>query len=133
MEKQELTKKKLDFIAERVKFHINNLVEKADKYTASMNEDYEYFFRWYAEDMYKAQLELSEYRKLSAVVNTGNMVAIETYLRNKIRNFTDDLLGGSLRLSSASVTASLAHTFAVEVKQRLRERFVGYLDEFVND
>lgn len=133
MEKQELQKKKLDFVDKSVKFHINELVAEADKYTRSMNEDYEYFFRWYAEDMYKVQLELSEYRKLNAVVNTEDVVATETYLRNKIRNFTDDLLGGSLRLCSTSATHSLAHTFAVEVKQRLRERFASLLDRFENE
>jgi len=133
MEKRELSKKKLDFVAKSVKFHIHELEAEADKYTMSMNEDYEYFFRWYAEDMYKVQLELSEYRKLNAVVNTEDVVATETYLRNKIRNFTDDLLGGSLRLCSTSATTSLAHTFAVEVKQRMRERFAGLLDRFENE
>lgn len=133
MEKQELLKKKLDFVARSVKFHIQELVVEADKYTKSMNEDYEYFFRWYAEDMYKVQLELSEYRKLNAVVNTEDIVATGTYLRNKIQNFTDDLLGGSLRLCSTSATTSLAHTFATEVKQRLRERFDGLLDRIVNE
>jgi len=53
-----------DFVFSSVKTHIDDLVRQADKYTKDMNEDFEHFFCWYAEDMYKTQRELSCYRAL---------------------------------------------------------------------
>lgn len=47
----------------------------------------------HAEDMYKVQLELSEYRKLKAVVNSGSLEDIRSYLVNKVNNITNTLLG----------------------------------------
>ena len=44
-----------DFVFSSVKTHIDDLVRQADKYTKDMNEDFEHFFCWYAEDMYKTQ------------------------------------------------------------------------------
>ena len=73
MENQETMMKKRDFVAERVKCRIDGLLEEADNYTRIMNEDYESFFMDHAEDMYKVQLELSEYRKLKAVVSSGSL------------------------------------------------------------
>ena len=51
-----------DFVFSSVKTHIDELVRQADRYTKDMNEDFEHFFCWYAEDMYKTQRELSCYR-----------------------------------------------------------------------
>ena len=39
-----------DFVFSFVKNHIDALVQQADKYTKEMNEDYEHFFCWYAEE-----------------------------------------------------------------------------------
>lgn len=88
-----------------------------------MNEDYEYFFRWYAEDMYKVQLELFYYRELQRMVNTDNLCRVLSYLEVKVREFTDELLMGGLRQHSTSSATNLAHTLKLEVKQQLRERF----------
>lgn len=57
----------LGFVFSSVKTHIDDLVRQADKYTKDMNEDFEHFFCWYAEDMYKTQRELSCYRALKVV------------------------------------------------------------------
>ena len=37
---------------------------RVEKYALNMNEDYEYFFRWHGDDMYKAQVNLKAIRGL---------------------------------------------------------------------
>ena len=128
MENQETMMKKRDFVAERVKSRIDGLLEEADNYTRIMNEDYESFFMDHAEDMYKVQLELSEYRKLKAVVNSGSLEDIRSYLVNKVNNITNTLLGEKLRLNTTSATTQLAHILELELIRDLRGKFIMFLD-----
>ena len=55
MENEKAVKECLDMIATQVKVWINSCVAEADEYTRDMNEDYEHFFCWHSEDMYKVQ------------------------------------------------------------------------------
>ena len=128
MENQETMMKKQDFIAERVKCRIDGLLEEADNYTRIMNEDYESFFKDHAEDMYKVQLELSEYRKLKAVVSSGSLEDIRSYLVNKVNNITNTLLGEKLRLNTTGATTQLAHILELEFIRDLRSKFIMFLD-----
>ena len=57
----------------QVRSWIDVLVLQADQHTKSMNEDYEYFFRWYSEDMYKIQVELFYYRELQREIKTESL------------------------------------------------------------
>lgn len=128
MENQETMMKKRDFVAERVKCRIDGLLEEADNYTRIMNEDYESFFMDHAEDMYKVQLELSEYRKLKAVVSSGSLEDIRSYLINKVNNITNTLLGEKLRLNTTGATTQLAHILELELIRDLRDKFIMFLD-----
>ncbi len=128
MENQETMMKKRDFVAERVKCRIDGLLEEADNYTRIMNEDYESFFMDHAEDMYKVQLELSEYRKLKAVVSSGSLEDIRSYLVNKVNNITNTLLGEKLRLNTTGATTQLAHILELELIRDLRSKFIMFLD-----
>lgn len=128
MENQETMMKKRDFVAERVKSRIDGLLEEADNYTRIMNEDYESFFMDHAEDMYKVQLELSEYRKLKAVVSSGCLEDIRSYLVNKVNNITNTLLGEKLRLNTTGATTQLAHILELEFIRDLRSKFIMFLD-----
>lgn len=128
MENQETMMKKRDFVAERVKSRIDGLLEEADNYTRIMNEDYESFFMDHAEDMYKVQLELSEYRKLKAVVSSGSLEDIRSYLVNKVNNITNTLLGEKLRLNTTGATTQLAHILELEFIRDLRSKFIMSLD-----
>lgn len=128
MENQETMMKKRDFVAERVKCRIDGLLEEADNYTRIMNEDYESFFMDHAEDMYKVQLELSEYRKLKAVVSSGSLEDIRSYLVNKVNNITNTLLGEKLRLNTTGATTQLALILELELIRDLRGKFIMFLD-----
>ena len=110
---KDLEKEDLATIAKRVKHQIDRLAKEAVNYSQRMTEDYEYFFRWYSESMYKVMLQLSEYQKLRAVVLTGSLDEVRQYLENKVKNITYDLLNGSPRLSSTSATTRLAHKHEV--------------------
>lgn len=78
-----------DFVFSSVKTHIDDLVRQADKYTKDMNEDFEHFFCWYAEDMYKTQRELSCYRALKVVLSAGSHDDVKLYMESKINSLTD--------------------------------------------
>ena len=75
-----------DFVFSSVKTHIDDLVRQADKYTKDMNEDFEHFFCWYAEDMYKTQRELSCYRALKVVLSAGSHDDVKLYMESKINS-----------------------------------------------
>ena len=102
-----------DFVFSSVKTHIDDLVRQADKYTKDMNEDFEHFFCWYAEDMYKTQRELSCYRALKVVLSAGSHDDVKLYMESKINSLTDSLLTGSIRKNSTS---------ELEVNQKIREK-----------
>lgn len=125
---KELEKDDLAMIAKRVKHQIDDLTKKADNYSLGMNEDYEYFFRWHSEEMYKVQRQLSEYRQLRAVIGTGERVEVVKYLENKIMNITNDLLNGRQRLNSASEIRNLAYALDLEAGQQIREKLIDYLE-----
>lgn len=120
---------KLNAIVSRNKARINALVMKADTYTKEMNEDYEYFFHWHSEDMYKIQLRLTYYRGLQAVANMGNLDDLKTYLTNTTNRLTSDLLNGSLRSRSTSASTNIAFTLELEVKQEVREKYQTMLND----
>lgn len=125
-----MEKKKMncwDFVFSYVKNHIDDLVKQADKYTKDMNEDYEHFFCWYAEDMYKTQRELACYRALRTVLSVGSHEKARLYIENKISSLTDSLLNGSIRKNSTCASSNLAHALELEVKQEVREKFIMLL------
>ena len=78
--------------------------------------------------MYKVQLELSEYRKLKAVVSSGSLEDIRSYLVNKVNNITNTLLGEKLRLNTTGATTQLAHILELEFIRDLRSKFIMFLD-----
>lgn len=128
MRNEQAVRDNLEIIACQVINQINTLILQADRYTKSMNEDYEYFFRWYAEEMYKIQVELFYYQELQKVVNTDSLCEVLTYLDCKVKEFTDELLVGGLRQHSTNSATNLAHTLKLEVKQQLRKRFQGLIN-----
>jgi hypothetical protein len=121
-------KDKLGFVAMQVRSWIDVLVLQADQHTKSMNEDYEYFFRWYSEDMYKIQVELFYYRELQREIKTDSLREVLSYLEGKVNEFEDELLVGGLRQHSTSSSTNLAHTLKLEAKQHLRKRFQRLID-----
>ena len=53
---EKAVKESLAMIASQVRARISRCVEEADEYAGDMNEDYEHFFCWHPEDLYKVQL-----------------------------------------------------------------------------
>ena len=114
---------KLGFVATQVRSWIDVLVLQVDQHTKSMNEDYEHFFRWYSEDMYKIQVELFYYRELQREIKTDSLCEVLSYLEGKIKEFEDELLEKGLSQHSTSPATNLAYTLRLEAKQHLRKRF----------
>ena len=123
MKDENAVKESMDMIAVQVKVRIGSCVEEADKYTKEMNEDYEHFFCWYSEDMYKVQLRLKIYRELQKVVNGGSLCETLGWLNNTVERFTDDLLCGSVQNHSTNASFNTAHLLDREVKQQMVREF----------
>jgi len=54
----------LEIFKDEYKSVLRKYERNVEKYALKMNEDYEYFFRWYGDDMYKAQVNLKAVREL---------------------------------------------------------------------
>ena len=123
MENEKAVKESMDMIAVQVKVRIGSCVEEADKYTKEMNEDYEHFFCWYSEDMYKVQLRLKIYRELQKVVNSGSLCETLGWLNHVVEQFTNDLLCGSVQNHSTNASFNTARLLDREVKQQMVREF----------
>lgn len=123
MKDENAVKESMDMIAVQVKVRIGSCVEEADKYTKEMNEDYEHFFCWYSEDMYKIQLRLKIYRELQKAVNGGSLCETLGWLNHVVEQFTNDLLCGSVQNHSTNACFNTAHLLDREVKQQIVREF----------
>ena len=123
MKDENAVKESMDMIAGQVKARINRCVEEANGYTKDMNEDYEHFFCWYSEDMYKVQLRLKIYRELQKVVNGGSLCETLGWLNHVVEQFTNDLLCGSVQNHSTNASFNTAHLLDREVKQQIVREF----------
>lgn len=123
MKDEKAVKESMDMIATQAKVWIGSCVEEADKYTKEMNEDYEHFFCWYSEDMYKVQLRLKIYRELQKLVNGGSLCETLGWLNHTVDSFTDDLLCGSVQNHSTNASFNTAHLLEREVKQQVLREF----------
>ena len=119
MENEKAVKETLAMIADQAKARIDRCVEEADKYTKEMNEDYEHFFCWYSEDMYKVQLRLNTYRELQKVVNSASLCETLGRLNNAVKLFTNDLLFGSIQKHSTNTSFNTARLLEREVEQQI--------------
>lgn len=113
----------IEMLARQVKIWISCCKEEADEYTKDMNEDYEHFFCWHSEDMFKVQKRLKIYRYLRNIICTGGLEEVLEYMRHTVEHFTDDLLLGSVQNHSTNNSFNTAHLLEMEVKQRILSEF----------
>lgn len=120
-------KETLNNIARHLGYRINSYVNRADGYTLKMNEDFEYFYRWYSEDMYKIQLFLKYYRKLKEVVNEENLKEVLNFLKGEVERIEKRLLESQLHQSSSSQASNIAFVFELEVEQQMRQEYLSMI------
>ncbi len=93
---------------------------EVEKYVLKMNEDYEYFFRWYGGKMYKAQFNLKALREMRLLTYWDDLCEIEEWLERYIRNIELTLIEGSPYPTSTSLMQNAAEVFGREALQMLR-------------
>ena len=112
-------------ILEIFKGEYNRLLRKyerrVEKYALNMNEDFEHFFRWYADDMYKAQVNLKAIRELRPMTSWTDLDKIRMWLGNHIKNIEGILIEGSQYPTSSSIMHNVADTLRRISLQELRE------------
>ena len=113
----------LEIFKEEYKSLLRRCERDADKYTLKMNEDYEYFFRWYADKMYVAQLNLKAVRELRPMIYWDDTEKIKTWLENHISNIERTLIEGSQLPSSTSMMMNAAEVLKRVAMQELRQEY----------
>ena len=93
---------------------------KVEKYATEMNEDYEYFFRWHSDEMYKAQVNLMAVRELRPMTSLDDLDKIKTCLGNHIGNIEHTLIEGSQTPSSTNMMMNAAEVLKRVAMQELR-------------
>lgn len=105
---------------------IPGLEDEIKRYKGSFAEDFVYAFEWYAEPMYKSEMELRALRKIAEKAETMSADEIAVMLDEWIERMEDDLLDGTLQGKSTSETKNISHTWNLEEEQRLRAMFVRW-------
>ena len=94
---------------------------RVEKYALGMNEDFEHFFRWYADDMYKAQVNLKAIRELRPMTSWTDLDKIKMWLCNHIKNIEGILIEGCQYPTSSSIMHNVAETLRRVSLQELRD------------
>ena len=120
----ETTKMTSAEILEAFKDEYKRLVKRyereVEKYTLKMNEDYEYFFRWYADDRYKAVLNLESLKSMREIAYWDDLEKVSKCLENHIKNIELNLLEGTITPTSSNVMMNVADMLKRVAMQELR-------------
>lgn len=120
----ETTKMTKEEILEIFRSEYNSLLRhyerRVEKFTLKMNEDFEYFFRWYGQDMYISQVNLTSIRELRLIASWDDLEKVKTWLGDLIENIERTLVEGSQYPSSSSIMANVAETLKRVAQQELR-------------
>lgn len=124
MTKQEI----LEIFKGEYKSVLRKYERKVETYTIEMNEDYEYFFRWHSDGMYKAQVNLKAVRELRPIISLDDLDKIKTCLCNHIGNIEHTLIEGSQTTSSINIMMNAAEVLKRVAMQEMRgdlQRLLG--------
>lgn len=120
-ETKKMTKEEiLEIFKSEYKSVLRQYERKVEKYALEMNEDYEYFFRWHSDEMYKAQVNLMAVRELRPMTSLDDLDKIKTCFGNHIGNIEHALIEGSLTPSSTSMMMNTAEVLKRVAMQELR-------------
>lgn len=117
---------KLEQIASRAKYRLDIINTDIENYNERMRRDYEYFFRWYADNLYTLHIRKNYYTQLM-LTNTGDVEEMRLYLKEKIATFTTELLEGELQKRSNNPMTNVALLVELKAKQVLRQEFAELL------
>lgn len=113
---------RIEILRQEFDHKVTRYSREVEKYTAKMNEDFEYFFRWYAADMYKAHHILGTLCEISpAIALWEDSEKINLFLKGYIQNIELTLIEGSQYPSSSSIMHNASEILKREAKQELRQ------------
>ena len=110
----------LEAFKDEYKRVVRRYEKEVEKYSLKMNEDYEYFFRWHADDRYKAVLNLEALRSMREIAYWDDLEKVGKCLENHIKNIELNLLEGTLTPTSTNVMMSVADMLKRVAMQELR-------------
>ena len=91
-----------------------------DKYAKKMNEDFEHFFRWQSDDMYKTTCLVEWLRDFRPVIYLASAEKVEMAIQNYINNTELELIEGTGIGTSTNPMQNMAHALAFEAKREFR-------------
>lgn len=115
---------------EKIKKYIERRIkayeEDIQEYQGSLSHNYERFFEWDAEDMYKTHKKMELYKDMLGAVEQGRL---KEMLIHTIEHVKDDILYGSVQRRSTSSMQNLLCIFDIEVKQNMLQICKQMLNE----
>lgn len=132
MSETKTKEQRLEIFKEEYKSVIRHYEREVEKYTLKMNEDYEYFFRWYSDDLYKATRNLAALRSMRPALGWDDPDKVAGWLKNHIENIELNLIEGTLTPTSSSIMINAAEVLKRVANQELRtdlQRLLWSLDD----
>lgn len=102
----------------------NEVKSDIKMYKGQLENNYLNFFDWHADDLYKACYMDNNYQIIQRTINAAETPKdIEAYLKRCTLYVEEDLLSGPLVKRSTSPMSNIAHSLAMECKQKLLKDF----------
>ena len=120
MEKTMTNEQLLEVFKAEYKSIVRRYERDVEKYKLEMNKDYEYFFRWYADDLYKATVNLEAVRSMRELEFWDDIEKASEWLENHISNLELNLLEGTITPTSTNVMVNTAGMLKRVAMQELR-------------
>lgn len=106
----------MEEIRKHIERRIESFKEDIQACRETLNDDYERFFMWEAEEMYKKNKMLGLYEELLAAVRKG---ILKETLAQKIARLEHEIIYGDVRRRSTDCMLNLLHVFNMEVKKKM--------------
>lgn len=118
---------RLEIVRDEYSRLLRRYESKLDRLTLKMNEDYEYFFRWYSAEMYKHTVNLRALRNLKPLFYEKSEDDVKAALQRHISSIESELIEGCQLPSRTSLMMNAADSISREAKQELRNELMNLL------
>lgn len=119
-ETTKMTKEALEIFKSEYKSVLRHYEREVEKYALKMNEDYEYFFRWHSDAMYKATINLKAIRDMRQLAFWDDLEKASQWLENHISNIEQTLIEGTVTPTCTNVMMNTAEMLKRSAMQELR-------------
>lgn len=118
---------KIQEINRQIARFTKNAESDIEKYNKEAAEDYEYYFRWHAAEMYEAQMIRRYFGNLVGLTASNDIADITKSLGRLIGNIEHELINTSSFGTCTNEVVNLQHRLNLEGKRAIREKLLSLL------